>query len=250
MSRSMSHVAIAALAILVGAEAGAAPAASLDGDALLARVDAATTEFSDARFESRLVVRGDQEREYRFTTLLKRPGRRLVQFTAPAEVRGMGVLVVDERTMYVYLPGYDRVRRVGEHVRSQRFMGSDFSFEDVARTALAPTYTARRLPDERGLAVLELTAREGRSVELPRLRLWVDDRFRPARLDAFDAAGRLAKTITRVDEPDPSALEAGRIEAVDVRRGGRRSELHYRLVERDTGLSDDRFTVRALSRGQ
>jgi outer membrane lipoprotein-sorting protein len=228
-----------------------AHAAPPDGEAALRRVDEAMQAFSDATFESRLLVhRGARTQEYRFTTWLKRPGKRLVQFTAPAEVKGMGVLVLDGDSMYVFLPGYQKVRRMGSHVRSQSFMGSDLSFEEVARTALAPRYRAREAVEEGARLRLELEARPGQETEFPRLTLWVDARtFRPLRLECRDGAGGAAKTEERSEGAADAALEAGRITVVDHRHGDRRSELEYRMTARDRGLTDDLFTVRSLARG-
>src|SRR5436190_1050793 len=107
------------------------------GADLLKQVDDRLNAFKDGVFESKLLVREPgvaAAREYGFTTYQKVPDRRLVRFTAPGDVKGMGVLVENNETMYVFLPGFQRVRRMGSHVKNQTFMGSDFSFEDMSQT--------------------------------------------------------------------------------------------------------------------
>lgn len=242
-----------AIAFAIGAPATGDAIDQLDGNQLLDKADSALDSFADATFESTLIIRrGSGAREYRFTTF-QRGERRLVRFTAPGEVKKMGVLVEDRETMYVFLPGFDKVRRMGTHVRSQSFMGSDFSLAEVAQSRLAPLYQARRLGDDAGALRLELTARAGKSPEFPRLELWLDRAsLRPTRLECFDAAGARLKTELRSDEKraGPAALEAGRVTVTDHRHEGRTSEIEYKMTARNQGLPDELFSLRSLARGQ
>jgi hypothetical protein len=59
----------------------------------------------------------------------------VLRFTAPAEVKGVALLVVNhpERAsdQWMWTPAIARDRRVALQDRSQRFFGTDFSFEDL-----------------------------------------------------------------------------------------------------------------------
>src|SRR4051794_10211502 len=114
------------------------------GPEVLQKVDQQLNSFTDGVFESRLRVRtpDGQAREYGFTTYQKVPDKRLVRFTSPGDVKGMGVLVENKETMYVFLPGFQRVRRMGTHIKNQTFMGSDFSFEDMSQISFGSSYDA------------------------------------------------------------------------------------------------------------
>ena len=63
-------------------------------------------------------------------------GRRtsLMKFTAPANFRGVGILVIEERdkpnAIWHYLPASRNVRRISSEHRQNRFMGTEFIFED------------------------------------------------------------------------------------------------------------------------
>src|SRR5262245_55013319 len=86
----------------------AAPAFAGDpsGAEILNKVDQQLNAFKDGVWESKLFVKqpGQAAREFAFTTYQKVPDRRLVRFSAPGDVKGMGVLVENAETMYVYLP--------------------------------------------------------------------------------------------------------------------------------------------------
>ena len=65
--------------------------------------------------------------------------RTLVVFTAPKEIRGVALLAIDKPdnrggasgAQYLYTPATDRVRSVAPQERSARFIGTDFTFEDI-----------------------------------------------------------------------------------------------------------------------
>jgi hypothetical protein len=64
----------------------------------------------------------------------------LVVFTAPKEIRGVTLLSINQRGVndrqYMYIPAQQRVRSVATQERSTRFIGTDFTFEDVGERIL------------------------------------------------------------------------------------------------------------------
>ena len=76
---------------------------------------------------------------------LKRVGapgdsKTLVVFTAPAEIRGLALLSINQRganeRQYMYIPAQQRVRSVATQERTTRFLGTDFTFEDIGERVL------------------------------------------------------------------------------------------------------------------
>jgi len=59
----------------------------------------------------------------------------LTRFTAPADIKGVGLLTKDypgdKNDQWLYLPALDRVRRVSSSRKGGRFVGSDMFFEDL-----------------------------------------------------------------------------------------------------------------------
>jgi hypothetical protein len=83
----------------------------------------------------------DAKRE--FTLMRLQAGgesKTLVAFTSPAEIRGVVLLSVNEKAQpareYVYTPATQRVRSVVQQERSSRFIGTDFTFEDIGERSL------------------------------------------------------------------------------------------------------------------
>jgi outer membrane lipoprotein-sorting protein len=231
-----------------------ARAADPTGPEILAKVDHALNSFKDAVFESKLLVKQPtgEAREYGFTTFQKGSEKRLVRFTAPGDVKGMGVLVENKETMYVFLPGFQRVRRMGTHVKNQTFMGSDFSYDDMSQTSYAPTYDAKLVGQDSGNWILELTQKAGMDLEFPRLKLWVGkNMFELTRIEFNDASGKKLKTQVRLDykKDSPEHFQPGKVIVTDHRRNDHVSEIDFTATKIDSGLSDDLFSVRSLVRG-
>ncbi len=61
--------------------------------------------------------------------------KRLIKFTAPADIAGSGFLTITKQDgteeKLVYLPALDRVRRIAGGQQGDAFFGSDFSYEDI-----------------------------------------------------------------------------------------------------------------------
>lgn len=59
----------------------------------------------------------------------------LIRFSAPADIKDTGLLTLDhpgdESDQWIYLPALDRVRLIASNRKSGRFVGSDFTYEDL-----------------------------------------------------------------------------------------------------------------------
>jgi outer membrane lipoprotein-sorting protein len=225
------------------------------GSEVLTKVDNMMNSFTDGTFESKLLIRepNGQARELAFTTYQKVPDKRLVRFSSPGDVKGMGVLVENKETMYVYLPGFQKVRRVGTHVRNQTFMGSDFSYEDMSNLRYGDTYDAKLVKEDDKSWELDLTVKPGKEIEFPRVHMIVERRAQqPTKVDYMDASGKVLKTEEYVDYHIDGANHYGpaRVIVTDHRRNDHKSEIVFTGVKLNTGLKDDLFTQRSLIRGQ
>ena len=63
-----------------------------------------------------------------------------VAFTGPKEIRGVALLSINQpgvvERQYIYTPATQRVRSVVPQERSVRFIGTDFTFEDIGERTL------------------------------------------------------------------------------------------------------------------
>jgi outer membrane lipoprotein-sorting protein len=230
----------------------AAPAKTISAAEVLAKVDKAVNAFKDAVWESKLLVKqpNGESREFGFTTYQK-PDKRLVRFNSPGDVKGMGVLVEGRDTIYVYLPEFKRVRRMGTHVKNQTFMGSDFSFEDMSQTSYAGTFDVKLVSEDATSWTIDLTQKAGLDLEFPRLKMVVSKQYeQPTHIDSCDGSGRPLKTQDRSEWKKDGAVhwQPMKIVVTDHRRNDHSSEIDFISSKIDSGLPDDLFSVRSLQR--
>jgi len=248
----MKHSIIrAGVALAVGMAVASGGASAQDGAVLLARVDSVLNAPVDrTALERMTLVDADgstKERNLQFFQLGSE--KRLVRFTTPADVRGVGFLRLAEDQMYLYLPAFRRVRRIASSIKNEDFMGTDFSYEDMAQTRYSPDYSVTSVARGSGSYTLTLSPREGADVSYTRLVMEVSEEDWLARkIDYFDAAGERIKTLT---VPEVRTVDGYvhpiRLEMVTW-RNGHRTILELGDLRLDSGLSDDVFTQRSLKR--
>jgi len=244
---------VLALVAALGVIAAAAPArAATDPVALLKKVDAASNGFKDQKIDMEMVlVDSDGTTKSRTLTVWQKGGaKRLVRFTS-GDLKGMGVLVEDRHTMYVYLPGEDKVRRLGMHAATASFQGSDFSNDDMAAINFSDDYDPKLVKEDAAKATLELVPKATAKVEWTKLVLTIDlATLNVDRCDYFDAkdAAKPAKSQTRTDPKPIGGRTIFTLITMTNFRTGHRTELHIKNMDVDKGLEDDFFKPRTLMR--
>lgn len=131
------------LAVLVGgvtvhdARADAAPSAE-EIMALNFKVDRVAGSRADVLLRLHNERGEERVRESVSTTRLEDNGvdnQRLVRFSAPADVKGTSILLVEhskaDDDMWIYLPAFGKTRRLVASNKRDSFVGSDFSYGDV-----------------------------------------------------------------------------------------------------------------------
>lgn len=120
--------------------AALALAADFDAKAIMAGVYEQDTS-RDATVRATLDVTGADGHTVKKRFTLKRlgsfgNGKILLKFTDPVELRGVALLSVDQPgqppQQWIYTPATERVRSIAPRERSERFAGSDFTYEDIA----------------------------------------------------------------------------------------------------------------------
>jgi outer membrane lipoprotein-sorting protein len=229
-------------------------ASALTPAEMLQKIDDAINPYQDRRMGLKMWIRepSGATREVEMKIAERGRGRqRLMLFTAPADIKGMGVLVEDRNTLYVYLPSYHRVRRVAMHARKQTFQGSDFTFDDMAQITYAPDYDAKVLREEAKHYMLELTPKPGKELQYSRLLGWANrETWHLERIEYYDESGTHTKTETRWDyKPVNGVPIQSKIRMVDERTK-HQTDIEVTELAVNLGLSRRLFTKRGLIRGK
>ncbi len=225
--------------------------AATDPQALLARTDAAANRAKDVVLELAISVEiPGVERLARTVRVWQRgQDQRLVKFVAPARLRGTGLLMPEAGQTFLYLPAYEKVRRIVGRDGAGSFMGTGFSIGDLARTRFQSDYTAALVSESPASDVLKLTPKASDAHDHAALIVTIrrEDSL-VSRIEAVDAAGKAIRTLVASDFRAVGGYTVAHHVDVLEHAARRKTTAQLESVQFDTGLSPDFFTERELRR--
>lgn len=173
-----------------------------------------------------------------------------LQFTAPADVKGVGMLIVNHTDrasdQWMWRPNIGRDQRIALQDRSTRFFGTDFSFEDLEERDV-DQYDFKLLADEG--ANWKIESRPRKKSQYAYSHFWIrKDNYTFQKVEAYDAKG-LVRVIDYKDFAQVKGIWTARTtEVLDMRRNSR-TVLKYDKLEYNLPLKDELFTLQALRLG-
>lgn len=217
---------------------------------ILSRVDMVVNAARDQTMNMKLILidKSGAEKEREIAMLQKGGDRRLGKFLSPADQRGIGFLSLPKGVMYIYLPAFNKTRRIASHVKNNKFAGTDFTYEDMEAKRYADFWIPVLLRNEEGTYVLELKPKNGTETSYSKIITWVGaDNFFPVKFEYYNKAGKLAKTmIQKKIEKVDGYLIAREAEMRDL-ISGHTTRMIITRIQFDTGIPDERFTERYLA---
>jgi len=238
---------------IVSAALVGAGSASADppGDAALGRMDSAMNRAKTQYLEYEVVNQepGKSEKKLGLKVYIKGE-KRLTEFTAPADMKGMMVLILSPTQMYVYLPAFGKVRRIASHTTDQGFMGMAFTQDDFASQSYGGWYTGQLLSESGNDQKLALSPKAGQTTPYGKLEFSImKDKALPSEIKYFDASGKHIKTETRSDYKCESGVcTPMTLKMVDHSKGGHWTKFTTKEWKVNTDLSDDLFSKRNLEK--
>jgi hypothetical protein len=246
----MNRIALLSLLALVLAALPAPARAETVGEKALRLHDEANTRAKDQAFEYDVITQEPGKAKTTITMKVKvKKDKRFIEFTSPGDIKGMKVLVESLTQMYVYLPAYHKVRRVASHTRSQGFMGTALSQDDMSITTYLDVYAPKLIRETKAEWVLELIRRPGKTHPYPRVEMAVrKDNHHPAWISLFNDKGVKLKSEARSEYScQPGNLCTARVmRMTDYTRNGLWTDLIRTAWKTNTGAPDGDFTPRAL----
>ncbi len=154
------------------------------------------------------------------------------RFSAPANIAGTSMLMIENKTggnddQWLYLPGFGKTRRIGTAELGDRFVGSDFFYEDMRRVRIKDYgYTLLRSEKMGGkdcwvLEALPKTPKLKKESPYSKRHLWMqkDTQF-VVKQRLFDRRQRPLKEMVFKDlvRVKGSAIRANKIVVRDIQR--------------------------------
>ena len=196
-------------ALLVPSLRAASPTPAERGWEIAREADRRSAGYGDSTAHLKMTLRNKQgqtsERQLRIRSLEAADGTKsLCIFDTPHDVRGTILLTHTHKEadddQWLYLPALKRVRRIAAKNKSGSFMGSEFSYEDIATQELEKhTYTWLRdeVYDGNDCFVIERRPVDAANSGYSRQVAWIGKaEYRTSKVDYYDRKGDLLKTLT------------------------------------------------------
>ena len=174
---------------------------------------------------------------------------------SPADDKGVSFLKIehDDRDdeMQMWLPAFKKIRRISAKKRSDSFMGSDMSYEDLSSRQLDEfkfSIIGQEVYNGISCHLLESIPNESIRTEYTRHVTWVDSTLLiPLKEESYDKSGQLLKekyfSYTIIKEYHFLT----KVHVTNVQKN-HSTTLNFENIELDTGVEDDLFHERYLKR--
>jgi len=221
----------------------------LSATEILAKMDHALAGYEDQEMEVEMTVHDVDGSQKVYTFNLKQKGnsKRLVRFKS-GEKKGLSVLTESAHRMYVYLPGYKKVRRVATHSLNQSFVGSAFSNSAMGVTSYSELYVPTLKSQDDKVWTLELTPKAEVDTGYARLVLQVDkETLNQGTTDYYSDSGELVKKFRTWDFTEyPGGIRRARFIEMSDPRTGHRTVMEVKKFKTNQGFKDSMFSTRQL----
>lgn len=249
MKRSaLSFALCAGLAVTFGSSAAVAG----EVEDLLAKIDKAQSPGKDQVGVMKMTLKDKAGNSKVRQFSIKQLGTdfRLIRFQSPAEVKGVCFLSRGDAEMYIFMPDFGKVRRIASHTKTESFMGSDFTYDDMGSGKMAAKFDGKVLKKEGDLVTLELVPKKGTESDVKRKVLVVDTRYDIiVKGEDYDANDKVVKLTMQEDVKEASGhFIAHRVTAKNLKEGSS-TVLELSETRFDTGLKEDDFSQRTMKRG-
>ena len=229
----------------------------LTGDELALQMDSRNTP-ADIKVDlvMKLINKKGKTRTSSLRSITKDDGaKQIIWFLSPADDKGVSFLKIEyddkDDEMRMWLPAFKKIRRISVKKRSDSFMGSDMSYEDMSTRQL-DEFNFIIIGDdtihELGCHLLESKPKEHIRTEYSRHITWVDSTlFIPLKEESYDKTGKLLKEKVFTYSVINEYHILTEIQVTNIQKN-HTTTLKFENIELDRGIEDSFFHERYLKR--
>ena len=228
---------------------------ALTGDELAQKMDSQRTPI-DSKVDLLMTLTNQKgkTRSSSLHSIFKDDGtKQMIWFLEPADDKGISFLKIEhdgrDDEMRMWLPAFKKIRRISAKKRSDSFMGSDMSYEDMSSRQLDEfkfTLIGQEVYDSISCHLLESIPREHMRTEYSRHITWVDSTLLiPIKEESFDKSGQLIKEKYFSYSIIKEYQILTKVHVTNIQKN-HSTTLNCENIELDTGVKDDFFHERHL----
>jgi outer membrane lipoprotein-sorting protein len=140
-------------------------AASQDAGAILESMDKIIFSPKDRQGKITIILtdKSGKEKIREASMLQKGPDKKLYRYTKPESQAGIATLSLPNDVMWLYMPAFQKPKKISMLAESQSFNNTDFSLEDMATTPYVDRYTPELLQSDDDAYLLNLVPKSAKS---------------------------------------------------------------------------------------
>ena len=228
----------------------------LSGNELAEKMDQRKTPM-DSKIDliMTLTNKKGKTRSSSLRSIRKNEGEKQIIWFLSREDRGVAFLKIEhddkDDEMHIWLPAFKKIRRISAKKRSDNFMGSDMSYEDMS-TRQIDEYTfkivGQEMYDSIFCYLLESIPKENIRTEYNHHVAWVDTSlFLPMKEQSYDKLGKLLKKKKFTYSVINDYHVLTEIQVINIQKN-HSTNLKFENIELNTGVGDKLFHQRNLKR--
>ena len=229
---------------------------TLTVDEIMDKVDETSPDFSTQKTTSEMILTDkDGNEETRemimFSQKVENDQKNtLVRFLSPKSVKGVTLLNInDGEKIYLYMPAYNKPRRIAGSSKGEEFMGTGLSYEDMSMDYKDKDYEKKLLEETEAEYIIEVLP-SGEDVSYKKIILTVDkEKFYAKKVEFYKVSENLTKTLEivqiQIDENDK--ITPIELVFTDLEKN-QKTKIVIKEMEYNVELSSDFFSIRTLSK--
>lgn len=217
------------------------------GPEILKKVDQVMFSAKDLSAGNKIIItdKSGKQETRESTVIQKGTDMRLFRFTSPASQAGIAMLSLPNDVIYLYMPAFGKERRISSSVKSQKFAGTDFSYDDLQAQPFSDKYTAKLISTTTTAYVLELIPKSNGAYSKIIATIHKTEYY-PTLTEFYDKNGKKVKETHYKFEKVGNYWCPIEIEMFDLLKGSK-TKIQMISPKYDKGLSNDEFTIRKLT---
>jgi len=179
------------------------------------------------------------------TMMQKGRDKRLYRYTKPESQAGIATLSLPDNVMWLYMPAFEKPKKISMLAKSQSFTGTDFSYEDMLPTPYSDRYTPELIKSEKDVYLLQMIPKSTKSDYSKIIAHINKTNGYPVTMEFYNSKGKKFKEATYRYEKVGKYWNAAEVLMKDLEKN-HSTKILLTDVKFDQGLSDDLFVVEKL----
>jgi outer membrane lipoprotein-sorting protein len=218
-----------------------------DATSILAKMDKIIFSPKDKQGKVTIILtdKSGKEKVREATMLQKGRDKKLYRYTKPESQAGIATLSLSNDVMWLYMPAFEKPKKISMLAKDQSFTGTDFSYEDMVTTPYSDRYIPTLLSSEGSTYLLKLIPKSGKS-NYSKVFVKIDKvNGYPVTMEFFNRMDKKFKESNYKFEKVGEYWNAAEVTMTDYEKN-HSTKILLKDVKFDQGLSDDLFLVEKL----